>query len=500
MKNWLGICLLSVCSVFIWAQNDNQGQKNRNPDANEIVEVINVEMIARVQKNGQPISGLQEDDFIMTENGREVKINGFREVRRRISQPPVNEEKTAAAVKTSPGRLFVLCFWLWDRQAAYVEALDHFFHDIFRSGDHVILAHTKDSVLINSLDEIVPVRANFEAELKKSIEGDNIARTQLYNQIDEAIRDYINRPANDDEGSARMRLQTSIATCWKEFRVRFLKVDSGSLTRLADSMKSLNQEKWVLVFLQDELFPKFAENGDIPAFRNPLEEMRQSLGDAVSAFSEKVRSSFIAADATVSLIRLGAHGLEDQGRSLYYRQQVVYSNRDECFQQISRVTGGAMIADNNITRALNQAADKEDICYIMSFVPEDSRKKMEIRLTCRDTSLEVFASRHIYSQDPREMAITNVSITNSKLTFSLRGFTRLFEAGHLQGRVSVRVVANGVGALNVEGSRNFTLSEPAVQIPVVLRLLRGRRYAFKILVLDHISGRELVKQITLRNK
>ena len=499
MKNWLGIGLLSVCSVFIWAQNDDQGQKDRNPDVSENVEVVNVEMIARVQKNGQPVSGLQKGDFILKENGRLVEINGFREVRRRISQSPANEEKAPAAVQTPPGRLFVLCFWLWEREAAYAEALDHFFRDIFRPGDYVILAHTKDVVTIGSADQITPVRAKFEAELKKGIESDTIARTQLYDQIDEAINAYLLRPPMADELAEERKLQARIANCWKEFQERFLKGNSGSLIRLADSMKSINKEKWMLIFLQEEAFPKFDENGDIPAFRNRLEEMRKSLGDPVTAFNDKVRSSFIAADATVSLIRLSARGLEDQGRSPYYSQQVAYSNRDECFQQISRVTGGAMITDNNLTRALNQAAGKEDICYVITFAPADIRKKREMNLTCRDASLDVIAGRYIDAKDPREMTISDSSLTDSKLTFSLSGYARLFEAGRLQGRVLVRVISNGAEALNVEGAREFTLSDPKVQIPVILRLPRGRRYTFIIWVLDHISGREVVKEITLRN-
>jgi hypothetical protein len=267
-------------------------------------------------------------------------------------------------------------------------------------------------------------------------------------------------------------------------------------------MKSINKEKWVLIFLQEEVFPKFDENGDVPAFRNRLEEMRKSLGDPVTAFNDKVRSSFIAANATVSQIRLNANALEDQRNTLYshfYRQQVVYSDRDECFQRISRVTGGAMIADNNLVRALNQAADKEDICYVISFAPADIRKKRKMSVTCRDKSLDVIASRKIDSEDPRELTIANASITDSRLTFNLRGYARLFEAGRLQGRVLVRVVARGSLSLIVENSREFTLSDPEVQIPVELRLPRGKKYAFSISVLDHISSREVVKNVTLRN-
>ncbi len=499
MKHGLGIWLLSVCSVLVWAQAADQGKKDRNIDVNEYVNVVNVEMIARVQRNGQPVGGLQKSDFVLAENGKKIEINGFREVRRRISQPPAKEDKTAPAARSLPGRLFVFCFWLKDRHAEYKEALDHFFREIFRPGDHVILAHGKETSLIKSPEEIAPVRATFEAELIKSIEQGNIARTQLYDQIDAAISSYVDRSENMDEEAARMMLQAQIKDSWSEFHIKFLKLDPGGMILLAESLKSIRMEKWLLIFLQDEVFPEFDENGQIPAFRNRLEEMKKKARVEVDAFNDKVRAAFIAADATVSLIRLGSGSLEEQGRSVHYRQQVVYSNRDECFRKISSVTGGAMITDNNLARALNRVADKEDICYVISFAPENTRKKMKIELTCLDKDLDVVLTRNIDPQDARDLEIANASIIDSKLTFNLSGYALILEAGRLQGRVRVRVVARGAGSLEVENSREFTLTDPGVLIPVELRLPRGRKYAFSISVLDHISGLKVVKKITLRN-
>jgi VWFA-related protein len=499
MKNGLGIWLLSACSVFLCAQDAGQGSKNRNIDVSEYVSVVNVEVIARVHRNGQPVGGLQKNDFVLFENGKKVEINGFREVRRRISQPATNEGKEAPIAQRMPERLFVFCFWLKDRHAQYEEALEHFFRKIFRPGDHVILAHGKDTFLIRSPEEIAPVRAEFEAELKQGIEQGNIARAQLYGQIDAAIVNYLNRSENMDEVAARMMLQGQLRDCWAEFQMKFLKLDAGSLILLAESLKSIKKEKWLLIFLQDEVFPEFDENGQIPAFSNKLEEMRKKARVEVDAFNDKVRSAFIAADATVSLIRLGSSSLEEQGRSPYYLQKTVYSNRDECFRKISSVTGGAMIADNNLTRALSQAADKEDICYAISFAPENTRKKIKIELTCLDKGLEVVSSRQIDPRYPRDLKITNASIIDSKLTFSLSGYARLLEAGRLQGRVLVRVVARGAGSLKVENSREFTLSDPGVLIPVEVRLPPGGKFAFTISVLDHISGLEVVKKMALRN-
>lgn len=500
MRKGLGLWLLAVCSVLIGAQDAAQDKKDRHIDVKEYVSVVNVEVIARVQRNGQPVGGLQKSDFVLVEDGKKVEINGFLEVRRRISQPPAAERKAAPNAWSLPGRLFVLCFWLKDRQAEYGDALDHFFREIYRPGDHVILAHGKETTLIRSPEEIAAVRAKFEAELKQSIEQDNNKRAELYDQIDGAISSYLNRGPNDDETAARNMLQARIKDCWSEFHMRFLKLDPGSLTLLAESLKTIRLEKWLLIFLQDEVFPEFDENGQIPAFSNKLEEMRKKARIEVDAFNDKVRSAFIAADATVSMIRLGSGTLEDQGRSPYYLQKTIYSNRDECFQKISSVTGGTVIADNNLARALNQVADKEDINYVIFFAPESSRKNRKIELTCLDKGLEVVSSRYIDPQDPRDLKIANASVINSTLTFNLSGYAQIFETGRLQGRVLVRVAARGAGSLAVENSREFTLTDSDVLIPVELRLPLGEKFMFSISVLDHISGLEAVKKIALRNK
>jgi hypothetical protein len=493
----LHMWLISACSAVIWAQSGEVIRKNRTPDLNDHVEVINIEMIARVQKNNQPVGGLKKEAFVLTVNGRPVEINGFREERRRISRLQFESNRPGASKTTPPGRLFVLWFSIWDRNAAYSEALDHFFAEIYRPGDHLILAHTKGVKAIDSVEQVAAARAQFEAEINKSIESDNQDRETIYRDIDEAIYDYLHRDPSD--ASAPRRLKGRIEGCWKQFRSRFLRGDPGSLTRLAGSLKSVNGEKWVLIFLQEEVFPKFPEDGEIPAYDNPLQEMEKTLGDEVTAFNEKVRSAFIAADATVGLIRLSSRKNEDQGRSNYYRQQPVYSDREDCFRQISRATGGTMISDNDMVRALDRAADKEDIRYVFSYVPTDGKKTNKIKLTCRDTSLDVFAERRSTGAAPEELSITHTRVTNSTLSFNLSGYTRLFEAGQLQGRLQVEVTANGNGVNNLENIREFTPAADEVEIPVVLRLPRGRRYSFRIRVVDQISGRELVKETTLRN-
>jgi hypothetical protein len=497
MTKRLGVWLLMLCNVFIWAQNDETGRKKSAPDLNDHVEVVNIEMLARVQKNGQPAGGLQKSDFILEENGHPVEINGFREERRRIRPAPV-AGNPVGTVGAPPSRLFVLYFWLWEPNAPYPEALDLFFKEIYRPTDRIFLVHDRGMCEIDSPEKVVTVRPQFESELKKRImDGKNDRRNTL-REVDDAISGYFNRGVNVTEEEARKKLQNNISMCWREFHMKYLQGQSGSLKRFAESLAPLNCEKWVLTFIQEELFPDFATNSSIPAVANPLDEMRKAMGDTRESFTEAVRSAFIAANATVSVIRCSGRAYVNDD-SPYYRQRVVASDMEESFNRISRITGGATITDDNLARALSQAADKEDICYFISYVPTEGGKKREIQLTCRDKALEVFASRHNSSSDPRQLTISAASVYNSRLRFSLSGYTRLFEDGRLQGRVLVRVFAKGSGSFQTASEREFTLLDPAVQIPVALRLPRGRKYEFEIRVLDHISGRESVKQVALRN-
>ncbi len=511
--------LLFAFSSFASAQSAEAPDTRPTPDLNEHVEVVNVEVVARVKKDGRPVGGLTKEDFLLEVNGRRIAINGFREEHRRIGRtphpdgfPPLRD----ASKETE--RLFVLCFWLWDRNAAYSDALRHFFGEIYRPSDRVILAHTHGIETIDSPDQVAAKRTRFEETLEKSIDADNIARQQLYSQIDDGIKEYLGKPASaggrstkgdsDPSGSGQSKanndirrgpLQKLLSDTWKEFKARFLKGDARALTRLADQLKPVRGEKWVLVFLQEEQFPIFEENGRVPAaFGNPLEEMRKTMGDETSEFDERVRSAFINAETTLNLIRLNCRNREEQGRSPYYRLKAIHSNREDAFRQISQVTGGSMIDDNNLVRALNRAAAREDIFYVMSFAPSDIRRKMEIHLACHDASMTVYAGRRNRYRDPNQLVVDELRMSRSTLTFRLRGYARLYENGRLQGRVQVHIQAGGAGLPTLESRREFRLPEPEADIPVTLHLPPGRSIRFVIRVLDQITGRELIKKRALQ--
>ena len=137
------LIVLSSLAVFLFSQQEVE---------REYVQVLNIEMLVRVMKDGRPLAGLKKGDFTLLENGRKQEINGFLEMHRSIAPgeaaPTVESEK-----QKRPGRLFLLFFWINEPSIKVDEVLDYFFKSIYREGDRVILADQRSSVEINAAAE-----------------------------------------------------------------------------------------------------------------------------------------------------------------------------------------------------------------------------------------------------------------------------------------------------------------------------------------------------------
>ena len=126
-KKYFVLFQLIVISLTFPAFAQQEQQK-------EYVQVVNVEMILRVLKDGAPVGGLKKNDFTLYEDGEKCEINGFFENRRRIAH--AGEEKK----QLQQPRLYLLFFWVNNPSADVEGVLEKFFSGIYREGDRVILS------------------------------------------------------------------------------------------------------------------------------------------------------------------------------------------------------------------------------------------------------------------------------------------------------------------------------------------------------------------------
>ena len=156
----------------------------------EYVQVLNIEMLVRVMKDGRPLAGLKKGDFTLLENGRKQDINGFVEVHRSIA-PAEAKEKPLAEQKQRPGRLFLLFFWIHDPRISVDEVLSYFFNSIYRDGDRVILADQRQSLAISDPTEKEARTAEFKAGLAALSQDMRFARDRFKLDIDSYLQEYV---------------------------------------------------------------------------------------------------------------------------------------------------------------------------------------------------------------------------------------------------------------------------------------------------------------------
>ena len=106
------------------------------PKIHERVEVVNMEMLVRVlDKEGLPVAGLKREDFRISEGRVPVEINGFSEIKKKISVAgPVHR------------RLFTLFFNVGNPRPDLDRAVDMFFETIFKPGDRLMVMTNRFSI------------------------------------------------------------------------------------------------------------------------------------------------------------------------------------------------------------------------------------------------------------------------------------------------------------------------------------------------------------------
>jgi hypothetical protein len=192
-------CLLTtiICcgSLVLTAQTTLSPQKDpdkpkqsQNTNTREYVEVVNVSLVLRALKKGQPVAGLQQKDFTLYENGKPMPLTSFREIRRKVGQHV--EEKTAPA-PAAKKRLFFLYFRVSEPDPKIQKALDYFFHQVYRDGDYALLMFGNRVFRITDHSQVEPVLASFNIALTQLVGKKRLAKQKLTDHLERLVREFI---------------------------------------------------------------------------------------------------------------------------------------------------------------------------------------------------------------------------------------------------------------------------------------------------------------------
>ncbi len=458
--------VVGICPSFPYCQDS----------IHEQVGVTNIEVPVRVFRDGALVGGLGRDQFRLFEDGHEIAINGFREVHRSIAGTSVSAPQSAP-------RLFVLYFWLYEREVDYKGALDEFFIRLYRPGDVVLLVSQNRTYAIRSAEEI-PAR-------RKELDDDILATCE---------RMETNRRFQYLEGRRRPSdLATLSKSAWSEFDTLY-SVDEGKLLNFASSLKKLNQEKWVLVFYQREV-SLFTDLGRVGGPPGASSEMARRFLDFMIAECQRRRGRerydlrqlqehFADCGAALFMVLLDSKWLGSSiDEERMQRFETAHIGLQETLTRISHSTGGQTVEHIEPRTALAQLANWQDCQYVLSYEPRQgvaATRSIEIRLD--DASCSLVYNTEFQWHGTENVYFSSVEWVPPNLVLVVKNYSMELLNDGVRGRLQLSIHGIAPHGQKMEFSRLFLPDAPATEMALKLNLAELGRYRMLVEVLDLIGG------------
>ncbi len=498
---------------------------------NESVQVVNIEVIARVFAKGRAVGGLKKEEFTLLEDGKPVPINGFWEERQRMREKPVAATAPAIAAAARPGRLFVLYFWIYEPEVRWAEALDYFFSEIWRPGDRVLLCYGDKSVEIRDAARRDAGIAEFVRGFNGYLRAQVLERERLVRELDAIAEDYETacggpppggtgsdltmNPDTERNSAASMKsladfnsLRMRYKSYLTQLRWAYLNVNEAPVLRFADSLRGIDAEKWVLVFSQREALPAFRPDGKVARLAvatGVAKEAKALFEDAERQFRmplelqpyiQTFRSQAITARATFHLLLLSSKRSDDLGSDTVARVQGT-SNWEVVCRDFSRDTGGEVADADRMRKALERVAAKEDVRYMLTYVPGTGDEERRLTLKVNRPGMQIVYARRARVAEEFPLSVDSVRFSAPYLEVDLSGYRRTFDGGALAGRVELSVATRDEKGGEQRWKSELRLLPERATISLQLRPAMGGRQHLIVKARDASTGKQARLESTI---
>jgi hypothetical protein len=518
------LLMLSVTSP-VFAQEEQQ---------KEYVQVVNVELILRVLKDGSPVGGLKKNDFVLYEDGETCEINGFFENHRRMAHAGESKKQLQQP------RLYLLFFWVGNPGADVAGVLEKFFSSVYRAGDRVILSTPLKTFELLSSETIASTSTAFLEQWRQEAKDRFAVVLQFQVDLNRLLEDLVRRLAEDtienatkEKRGIRAGVETTFATekddpkekeinafiaqyarTVQEYRLRELSPDISTFEAMARSMLPNKNEKFALVFFQHDsiqLFDIANVKGLCMAKQIP-ENITNELANAmlkieeqekrnfdVHIFSEQLKSLFIQANTQFHLFSLSAYKSDGQANANSFfsltKSEVIFSKWDHVMNEISKNTGGLRLDGDHMTNALDQAIAFEDIYYHITYVPRGpGAKKRKIDIRVNQPGMQVIYGRTLEMNEMPLVKITEIVASNQLIRLEVVDFYPIPKDGVPTGFVNIDITGKQT---DNEPSRLLLsqVSETVGTVELPFAFPQAGIWNLEVRVTDQITGQQDVKKV-----
>jgi hypothetical protein len=537
-----GVILLFLPAALLLLAQQEQEQET----VREEVKVVNVEVPVRVFYKGEPVANLNRADFKLYEDDKLQEITGFNVKRSKIKFQDIAlqvEEK-----KTYLSRYFVLVYRITEYSPSIKKGLKHIFDKVLREQDELRVFVNDKSLYFANLSGKPECQNKVDRVLA---EQSKKARQRLQSYL-RALEQQVDRTkfkmflkdmaiagnagsTNDRQKSLYLKqfLQRYLQV-WREYKKRYLIPDIDIYYNFAKHLEGIKKEKWVINFYQMEMFPqisiagearrmvnkyitqlRLSSSADDKSYARILDRMLRDIDrelNMVDEFpSEAISKIFYKVEAAFHTIFMRS-SLRIVSQDYNYKK--VSSDIENSLREITKTTGGTLVATNNLEKAMDTIGEKENIYYLLTYSPDDPGKKGKIKITVNKRKHKVIYDDNMRadylkgylakkeSQAPVSTAggpairIKNLEFKDKKLSISVDGFYLQKTSGGPAGKMGIRIrVKNIQGASLFDQQKALALNKDDISITIPFNNLKKGKYDIIVDVKDLLSGKTDTKLI-----
>jgi VWFA-related protein len=363
--------------------------------------VVNVEVPVRVFDGDRFVNNLTIRDFEVLENGQPQRIVALYLVQKTNIQKEEPSGATASKPAPKTARTIVLEFEVLDPMPKIDDALDYFFNEVLQPGDALIVVTPRTSYRFKPEALARVPRSEIARQLKGKLRSDILAGATEYKRILANIRDVEQMPMSASDTDLKLHLINEFV---RQLRDR-IGINTASLRQLAQTLKTLEGQKYVFLFYERELI-NYASMGNFDSESLPPEEANLAdMAEADASRSVEVTAKAIErifSDASItahfiylSQSKMNAAGLDaeyQRGGSGGLQTKDLSPSIFGSLREMARATGGIIESSGNAFAAFKKAVTASENYYLLYYVPANyqaDKKFKEIKVTIKGKNYRI---------------------------------------------------------------------------------------------------------------
>jgi hypothetical protein len=383
----------SVLLILLWSFGFTS-QAQTPPAKSGLIEVP-----VRVYGGSQFVETLRSEDFELLEDGRPQKVEALYLLEK--GQIVREEALPETDFRPQTARVFYLFFQMTEYFPKIEEAIEYLFKDVLRPGDSVTLITPLKPYSLSPQALTLKTKESLAKEmnslLRKDIQKGAGEYRALLNDLKRLVRTIagpgVNRVQDPEAGD--VDALTAEGTGSLEFMLIHYKenvqkleslrlVEPKKFVSVAELLRGGGGQKFVFFFYQREFRPEISsnvldklmmENQDRDDIRAALSDLFQFYSRDISFDLSKVSQAFADCGANFNFIFIDNQAKYQYGVTMREQSEDVF----RIFNQIVRVTGGAMDNSPNPGAGFKKTTDNAGKYYLLYYTPSNPQKDGSFR-------------------------------------------------------------------------------------------------------------------------